>query len=104
MKKIVALFLSLALVLTLTVSALAEPVTITYAHFSGAGAQEETLKKMIAIFEEKNPDIKVDLQITGYDDYFTKLLHAAWCLCRSDRFGKRGKLLCRYAGGGLFRW
>ena len=73
MKKIVALFLSLALVLTLTVSALAEPVTITYAHFSGAGAQEETLKKMIAIFEEKNPDIKVDLQITGYDDYFTKL-------------------------------
>ena len=65
MKKIVALFLSLALVLTLTVSALAEPVTITYAHFSGAGAQEETLKKMIAIFEEKNPDIKVDLQITG---------------------------------------
>ncbi len=73
MKKIVALFLSLALVLTLTVSALAEPVTITYAHFSGAGAQEETLKKMIAIFEEKNPDIKIDLQITGYDDYFTKL-------------------------------
>ena len=70
MKKIVALFLSLALVLTLTVSALAEPVTITYAHFSGAGAQEETLKKMIAIFEEKNPDIKVDHR-------FRRLLHQA---------------------------
>ncbi|MBR0218275.1 MAG: sugar ABC transporter substrate-binding protein [Clostridia bacterium] len=73
MKKTLALFLVCAMVLTLTVSALAEPVTITYAHFSGAGAQEETVKKMIAVFEEKNPDIKVDLQITGFDDYFTKL-------------------------------
>ena len=73
MKKTAALFLILTLVLTLSVSALAEPVTITYAHFSGAGAQEETLKKMIAVFEEKNPDIKVDVRITGYDNYFTKL-------------------------------
>lgn len=73
MKKTLVLLLALALALTLAVSALAEPVTITYAHFSGAGAQEETLKAMIAVFEEKNPDIKVDLQITGYDDYFTKL-------------------------------
>jgi len=73
MKKLLSLVLALVLTLSLCASALAEPVTITYAHFSGAGAQEETLKKMIAVFEEKNPDIKVDLQITGYDDYFTKL-------------------------------
>ena len=73
MKKIAALFLALTLAMTLTVSALAEPVTLTYAHFSGAGAQEETLTQMIAVFEEKNPDIQIDLQITGYDDYFTKL-------------------------------
>ena len=73
MKKMIALFLVLALVLGLSVSAMADPVTITYAHFSGAGAQEETLKKMIEVFESKNPDIKVDLQITGFDDYFTKL-------------------------------
>ena len=73
MKKCIALFLALVLMMTLSVSALAEPVTLTYAHFSGAGAQEETLKKMIAVFEEKNPDIKIDLQITGFDDYFTKL-------------------------------
>ena len=52
---------------------MADPGTITYAHFAGAGAQEETLKKMIEVFETKNPDIKVDLQITGFDDYFTKL-------------------------------
>ena len=73
MKKLFSLVLALVLTLSLCASALAEPVTITYAHFSGAGAQEETLKKMIAVFEEKNPDIKIDLQITGYDDYFTKL-------------------------------
>lgn len=73
MKKLLSLVLALVLTLSLCATALAEPVTITYAHFSGAGAQEETLKKMIAVFEEKNPDIKIDLQITGYDDYFTKL-------------------------------
>ena len=73
MKKLIALFLSLVMVLTVLCSAVAEPITITYAHFSGAGAQEETLKKMIEVFESKNPDIKVDLQITGFDDYFTKL-------------------------------
>ena len=55
MKKILAMFLALALVLGLSVSAMADPVTITYAHFSGAGAQEETLKKMIEVFESKNP-------------------------------------------------
>lgn len=72
MKKLLALVLALVMILSLSL-AYAEPVTITYAHFSGSGAQEETLKKMIEIFESKNPDINVDVQITGYEDYFTKL-------------------------------
>ncbi len=72
MKKLLALVLALAMILSMSL-AYAEPVTITYAHFSGSGAQEETLKKMIEVFESKNPDIKVDIQITGYEDYFTKL-------------------------------
>ena len=72
MKKLLALVLALVMILSLSL-AYAAPVTITYAHFSGSGAQEETLKKMIEIFESKNPDIKVDVQITGYEDYFTKL-------------------------------
>ena len=72
MKKLLALVLALVMILSLSL-AYAEPVTITYAHFSGSGAQEETLKKMLEIFESKNPDIKVDVQITGYEDYFTKL-------------------------------
>lgn len=74
MKKLVSLILVLAVALSLTGAAFAEePVTITYATFSASGAQEETLKKMVEVFEEKNPDIKVDVQLTGYDDYFTKL-------------------------------
>lgn len=73
MKKLLALVLSLVMVLSVAAMAYAEPVTITYAHFSAAGANEETLKQMIEVFETKNPDIKVDVQITGFNDYFTKL-------------------------------
>ena len=73
MKKLVALVLAMALLLPLVGVAQAEDVTITYATFSASGAQEETLKKMVQVFEEKNPGIKVDVQLTGYGDYFTTL-------------------------------
>ena len=73
MKKLVALLLTLTLMLSLAGMAQAEDVTITYATFSASGAQEETLKKMVQVFEEKNPGIKVDVQLTGYGDYFTVL-------------------------------
>ncbi len=73
MKKFVCLALSLLLTLTALPSFAQEPVTLTYAMFSGSGDQEETLNQMIAVFEEKNPDIKIDLQLTGYNDYFTNL-------------------------------
>ena len=46
MKKLLALVLSLVMVLSVAAMAYAEPVTITYAHFSAAGANEETLKQM----------------------------------------------------------
>lgn len=73
MKKVLSLVLALMLVLSLTSAAFAEDVTITYACFSASGAQEETLKKMIEVFEGKNPGIKVDVQLTGYEDYFMSL-------------------------------
>lgn len=50
-----------------------EEVTIRLDQFSGSGASEEALKKMIAKFNEQYPDIKVELQSFGYDDYFTQL-------------------------------
>ena len=73
MKKLVALVLAMALLLPLVGVAQAEDVTITYATFSASGAQEETLKQMVQVFDTKNPGIKVDVQLTGYGDYFTTL-------------------------------
>ena len=73
MKKAMALFLSLLLALGILPALAEEPVTLTYATFSAAGAQEETLAKMIAVFEEKNLDIKIDVRLTGFNDYFTQL-------------------------------
>ncbi|MFH1879235.1 MAG: sugar ABC transporter substrate-binding protein [Bacillota bacterium] len=73
MKKLVALLLTVTMLLTLASIAFAEDVTLTYAHFSGAGQQEETLKQMIEVFESKNPGIKIDVQLTGFGDHFTVL-------------------------------
>jgi len=56
-----------------TASATGEPVTITYSQFSAGDTNIDTLEAMIAAFEEDNPDVKVELQTTGYDDYFTAL-------------------------------
>ncbi|HEX7056988.1 MAG TPA: extracellular solute-binding protein, partial [Bacilli bacterium] len=50
-----------------------DPVTITFMNYTASGGQEETIKEMIRAFEAANPDIKVDLQILAYADYFTKL-------------------------------
>jgi len=72
MKKLFLLLIASALLLSVLTAASAQ-TTLTYANFSASGAQEETLKKMIEIFESKNPDIKIDLQLTGYNDYFTGL-------------------------------
>ena len=73
MKKLASLVLALCLLLTCVSFASAEDTTITYATFSASGAQEETLKKMVEVFESKNPGVKVDVQLTGYNVYFTKL-------------------------------
>lgn len=73
MKKLVALLLTATMLCMFTSIAFAEDVTLTYACFSGAGQQEETLKKMIEVFESKNPGVKIDVQLTGFGDYFTVL-------------------------------
>lgn len=51
----------------------AEPVTITYSNFNSSGGNEETLAKMVAAFEDTHPNIKVDVETIGYDDYFTQM-------------------------------
>ena len=51
----------------------AEPVTITYCNFNSSGGNEETLAKMVVAFEAEHPNIKVEVETIGYDDYFTQM-------------------------------
>lgn len=50
-----------------------EAVTITYANFNASGGNEETLNKMYEAFHEEYPNITVDIETIGYDDYFTQM-------------------------------
>lgn len=47
--------------------------TIRFTDFSASPDHVKDLKQMISGFEKENPNIKVDLQMLSYDDYFTKL-------------------------------
>ena len=50
-----------------------EPVTITYCNFNSSGGNEETLAKMVTAFETEYPNIKVEVETIGFDDYFTQM-------------------------------
>ena len=50
-----------------------EEVTITYANFNASGTQEETLAQMYEAFHEEYPNITVEIETIGYDDYFTQM-------------------------------
>lgn len=46
---------------------------IKYYSFSATPDYEDQLNDMVAKFEEENKDIKVDVELVPYNDYFTKL-------------------------------
>ena len=50
-----------------------EPVTITYCNFNASGGNEETLQKMYEAFHEQYPNITVEIETIGFDDYFTQM-------------------------------
>lgn len=50
-----------------------ENVTITYCNFNSSGGNEETLQKMYEAFHEEYPNITVEIETIGYDDYFTQM-------------------------------
>jgi len=50
-----------------------EVVTITFANFNASGGNEETLEEMYLAFQQEYPNIKVDIETIGYDDYFTQM-------------------------------
>ena len=51
----------------------AEPVTITYCNFSASGGNEENLQRMYEAFQEEYPNITVEIETLGFDDYFTQM-------------------------------
>lgn len=50
-----------------------EAVTITYANFNASGGNEETLDKMYEAFHAEYPNITVNIETIGYNDYFTQM-------------------------------
>lgn len=50
-----------------------ELVTITYCNFNASGGDEETLQKMYEAFHEEYPNITVEIETIGFDDYFTQM-------------------------------
>ena len=50
-----------------------DDVEISYFTFSAAPDQMDTLEAMIAVFEEQNPGITVNVETAPFSDYFTEL-------------------------------
>ena len=51
----------------------ASTVTLTYFTFSAAPDHLKDLNNIVAAFEKANPTIKINVQTSSYNDYFTKL-------------------------------
>ncbi len=75
--------------------------TIKYATYSAGPDHLEDMDKMVAEFEKQNPDIKVDVEVIGYDDYFTKLQTQASSKTLPDAFEMNYENFATYAGNGV---
>lgn len=105
-KRIAALTASLALVASAaaacssssTSSSSGGKTTLSYAIWDQT--QEPAMQKIIAAFEQQNPDITVKIQLTPYADYFTKLQTAASSGSAPDVFWMNGPNFQLYAANG----
>lgn len=70
-----------------------EEVTLTY----GVWSQEETMEKVVAAFEADNPNIKVELQVNPWNDFWTKLQVGAQGGTAPDAFWMLGDRFQVYA-------
>lgn len=50
-----------------------DQTTIKYYSFSATPDYEDQLNEMVESFEQENEDIKVDVELVPFNDYFTKL-------------------------------
>lgn len=56
-----------------TAPAKKESVTLKFMQYTASGSQEKTLDEMVKAFEAANPDIKVQVDIVDFNNYYTKL-------------------------------
>lgn len=74
---------------------------IKYATYSAGPDHLEDMDKMIEEFEKQNPDLKVEVEVIGYDDYFTKLQTQASSKTLPDVFEINYENFNTYASNGI---
>ena len=74
--------------------------TITYMEFSSNGGHEKDLAAIVDAFEADHPDIKVEVETTPYDSYFTKLQTALAGGTAGDAFELNYENFVTYAENG----
>ncbi|MDR3052005.1 MAG: sugar ABC transporter substrate-binding protein [Oscillospiraceae bacterium] len=100
MKKLLAALLLLCLALTaLAPLALAEDVTITFAFWDTN--QEPGMKAIAEAYMAGHPGVKVETQVTPWDQYWTKLEAAAQGGALPDVFWMHSNQFFKYANAGM---
>lgn len=97
--KLLAVLLALSLVIGLAGTACAEDIEIHYAFWHGA--LEEFYTQCKADFEAAHPGVKIILEPTSWDEYWTKLENAATGGSIADVFHMNGVNIKKYADGGI---
>ncbi len=97
--KMLALLLVMSMVLGLAGTAAAEDIEIHYAFWHGA--LEEFYNQCKADFEAAHPGVKIILEPTSWDEYWTKLENAATGGSIADVFHMNGVNIKKYADGGV---
>lgn len=82
-----------------TQQASGEKVQLTYAIWDSN--QEKGLRTIADEFEAKNPDIKVNIEVTGWSDYWTMLEAGATGGSLPDVFWMHSNEIYRYASNGM---
>ena len=75
-----------------------EPVTISYACWDSK--QAKLIQTMADEFEKENPDIKIDIQVNGWDDYWTALEAAGTGGSLPDTFWMHSNNIYYYGSNG----
>lgn len=73
-------------------------VTLTYGTWQG---QDEAMQKITEAFTAEHPDIEVEIQVTPYKEYFTKLQTAVSGGAAPDVFWMNGPNIQLYASNGV---